>query len=151
VPNTGISTLATQRPQTTIIETTFIPETTVETTEIGTSETETTTIQQETSVLPACACTCRIATHILSRFTLEENVKRLITNTVIYKKATSTYKNRKISAHDGRVSSSAIGWIGIVCICVPFMCITCMDVTNWTKTKQRHEGHLKQLRIVKEP
>ena len=25
----------------------------------------------------------------------------------------------------------------------------CTDVTNLTKTKQKHEGHLKQLRIVK--
>ena len=48
------------------------------------------------------------------------------------------------------VSSSAIGWIGIVCIYVPFICIICMDVPNWTRTKQKHGGHLKLLRIVKE-
>ena len=70
---------------------------------------------------------------------------------MIDKKGTSAYKNKKISAHDGRVSSSAIGWIGIVCICVPFFCVRCTDVTNWTKTKQKHGGHLKHLRIVKEP
>ena len=102
-------------------------------------------------MLPACVCTCKSATHILSGFTLEENVKRLIENTVIDNKDTSAYKNRKISAQDGRVSSRAIGWIGIVCICVPFMCIIYTDVTNWTKTKQTHGGHLKKLRIVKEP
>jgi len=145
------SSITAQRSQTTIIVTTIKPETTVETTEIGTSEPETTTIQQETSMLPACVCTCKIVTHILSGFTLEENVKRLIENTMVDKKGTSAYKNRKISAPDGRVSSRAIGWIGIVCICVPFICIICTDVTNWTKTKQKHGGHLKQLRIVKEP
>jgi len=77
------------------------------------SQPETTAIQQETSMLPACVCTCKIVTHILSCFTLEENVKRLIENTVINKKGTSAYKNRKISVHDGRVSSGAIGWIGL--------------------------------------
>jgi hypothetical protein len=56
----------------------------------------------------------------------------------------------KTSAHDGRVSSSAIGWIGIVCICVSFICIMCTDVTDWTKTKQKHGDHLKQLHIGKE-
>ena len=70
---------------------------------------------------------------------------------MIDKKGTSAYKNRKTSAHDGRVSSSAIGWIGIVCICVPFICFLCTDVTNWTKTKQKHGDHLKQLRVVKDP
>jgi hypothetical protein len=78
VPNTGILTNATQRSQTTMIETSIKTEETVETTEIGTSEPETTTIQHETSVLPACVCTCKIATHILSGFTLEENVRYLI-------------------------------------------------------------------------
>jgi hypothetical protein len=39
----------------------------------------------------------------------------------------------------------------VVCICVPFICIMCMDVTNWTKTKQKHGDHLKQARIMKEP
>ena len=58
VPNTGISTTPTPRSQTTIIETTVKPETTVETTEICMSEPETTTIQQETSMLPACVFTC---------------------------------------------------------------------------------------------
>ena len=53
---------------------------------------------------------------------------------MIDKKGTSAYKNRKISALDGRVSSSAIDWIGIVCMGVPFICIMCTDVTNWTKT-----------------
>ena len=130
--------------------TTSKPEITVETTEIGTSEPETTTIQQETSMLPACVCTCKIVTHILSGFTLEENIKQLIENTMIDKKSTSAYKNRKISAPDVRVSSRAIGWIGIVCICVPFIFIICTDVTNWTKSKQKHGGHLKKLRIVKE-
>ena len=115
MPNTGILTNPTQRSQTTIIETTIKPEATVETTEIGTSEPETTTIQHETSMLPACVCTCNIATHILSGFTLEENVKYLIENTVIDKK--KYFKNRKISTHDGRMYSSAIGWIGIACIC----------------------------------
>ena len=64
VPNTGISITSTQRSQTTMIETTIKPEATVETTEIGMSKPETTTIQQETSMLPACVCTCIIATHI---------------------------------------------------------------------------------------
>jgi hypothetical protein len=86
----------------------------------------------------------------LSGFTLEEHVKRLIENTLIDKKGTSAYKNKKISAYDGRVSSSAIGWIGIVCICVSFICIMCTDVTDWTKTKQKHGDHLKQLHIGKE-
>jgi hypothetical protein len=53
---------------------------------------------------------------------------------MIDKKGTSAYNNRKISALDGRVSSSAIDWIGIVCIYVPFICIMCTDVANWTKT-----------------
>ena len=145
------SSITTQRSQTTIIVTTIKRESTVETTKIGTSEQETTTIQQETSMLPACVCTCKIVTHILSGFTLEENVKRLIENIVIDKKGTSAFKKRKISALDGRVSSSAIDWIGIVCICVPFISIMCTDVINWTKTKQNHGGHLKQLRILKEP
>jgi hypothetical protein len=74
------SSITTQRSQTTIIVTTIKPETTVETTKIGTSEPETTTIQQETSMLPACVCTCKIVTHISFGFTLEENVKRLIEN-----------------------------------------------------------------------
>ena len=65
-----------------------MPETTVETTGIGTSEPETTTIQQETSMLPACVCTCKIATHILSGLTLEKNVKHLIENIVVDKKGT---------------------------------------------------------------
>ena len=95
-------------------------------------------------MLLARVCTCKIGTHNWSGFTLEESAKRLIENIV-------TDKNRKTSAHDGRVSSSAIGWIGIVCICVPFICIMCMDVTNWTKTKQKHGDHLKQARIMKEP
>ena len=82
--------------------------------------------------------------------TLEENDKRLIENTVMGNKGTSVYKTMKTSADDGRVSSSAIGWIGIVCICVPFICIMCTDVTNRTKIKQKHGGHLKQSRIVKE-
>ena len=138
VPITGISTITKERSQPTAIETTIKRETTVETTEIGTSEPETTTTQQETSMLPKCVCTCKIVTYNLSRFTLEENIKRLIENTVIDKKGTSAYKNMKISAIDGRVSSRAIGWIGIVCICVPFICIICTDVTNWTKTKQKH-------------
>ena len=141
VPDTEISTIATQRSHTTIIETTIKPETTVETPEIGTSEPETTTIQQETSMLPARICTCKIGTTNWSGCTLEENVKPLIENTVIDKKGTSAYKNRKTSAHDGRVSSSGIGWIGIVCICVPFICIMCTDVTNWTKAKQKHGDH----------
>ena len=64
VPNTGILTNPTQRSQTTMIETTIKPEATVETTELGTSEPETTTIQHETSMLPACVCTCKIATQI---------------------------------------------------------------------------------------
>ena len=74
VPDIEMSSIATQRSHTTIIETTIKPEATVETTEIGTSEPETTTIQHETSMLFACVCTCKIATHILSGFTLEENV-----------------------------------------------------------------------------
>ena len=86
VPITGISKIATQRPQTTIIETPIKPETTVETTEIGTSEPQTTTIQQETLMLPACVCRCKIVTYNLSGFTLDENIKRLIENTVIDKK-----------------------------------------------------------------
>ena len=86
MPNTGILTNPTQRPQTTMIETTIKPEATVETTERGTSGPETTTIQHETSILPACVCTCKIATHILSGFTLEENVRYLIENTVIDQK-----------------------------------------------------------------
>jgi len=139
-----------QQSPTTIIENPVKPETTVETTTISTSETETTTFQQETSILAKCVCTCKIVTHNLSGFTLEENIKRLIENTMIDKKGTSAYKNRKISAHDERKSSSTIGWIGIVCICVPFICILCTDVTNWTKTKQKHGSRLKQLRIVKE-
>jgi hypothetical protein len=151
VPDTEISTIATQRSHTTIIETSIKPGATVETTEIGTSEPETTTIQQETSMLPARVCTCKIGTHNWSRFTLEENAKRLIENTVIDKKGTSVYKTMKTSAHDGRVSSSAIGWIGIVCICVPFICVMCTDVSNWTKAKQKHGDYLKQVRIVKEP
>ena len=69
---------------------------------------------------------------------------------MIDKKGSSAYKNRKISALDGRVSSSAIDWIGIVCICVLVICIMCTDVTNWTKTKQKHGVHSKQLRILKE-
>ena len=101
-------------------------------------------------MLPACVCTCKSITHILSGFSLEEDVKRLIEDTVIDKKGTSAYKNRQPSAHDGKVSSIAIGCIGIVCICVPFICIMCTDLTNWTQTKQKHGGHLKQLRIVKE-
>ena len=64
VPNTGISITSTQRSQTTMIETTIKPEATVETTEIGMSKPETTTIQRETLMLPACVCTCIIATHI---------------------------------------------------------------------------------------
>jgi hypothetical protein len=63
VPDAEISTIATQRSHTTIIETTIKPETTVETTEIGTSEPETTTIQQETSMLPTRICACKISTH----------------------------------------------------------------------------------------
>ena len=86
----------------------------------------------------------------MSGFSLEENVKCLIENTVIGKKGTSAYKNKKISAHDGRVSSSAIGWIGIICICIPVICIMCTDVTDWTKTKQKHGDRLKQLGIGKE-
>ena len=74
------SSITTPRSQTTIIVTTIKPETTVETTKIGTSEPETTTIRQETSMLPACVCTCKIVTYILFGFTLEENVKRLIEN-----------------------------------------------------------------------
>ena len=97
-----------------------------------------------------CICTCKIVTHILSGFTLEEDVKRLIETTVIDKKGTSAFKNRNTSVHDGRVSLIAICWIGIVCICAPFMCIMCTDVTNRTKIKQKHGGHLKQSRIVKE-
>ena len=58
VLDTGISTTSTPRSQTTIIETTAKPETTVETTEMCMSEPETTTIQQETSMLPAYVCTC---------------------------------------------------------------------------------------------
>ena len=88
VPNTGNLTNPTQRSQTTMIETRFQPEATVEKTEIGTSEPETTKIQHETSMLPACVCTCKIATHILSGFTLEENVRYLIENTVIDKQGT---------------------------------------------------------------
>ena len=53
-------------------------------------------------MLPACVSTCKIVTHILSGFTLEDNVKRLIENTMIDKKGTSAYKNRKKSALDGR-------------------------------------------------
>ena len=114
------------------------------------SEPETTTIQQETSMLPTRICACKIGRHNWSGFTLEKNAKRLIENTVIDKKGTSVYKTMKTSAHDGRVSSSAIGWIGIVCICVPFICIMRTDVTDWTKTKQKHGDHLKQLHIGKE-
>ena len=102
-------------------------------------------------MFPARVYTCKIGTHNWSGFTLEENAKRLIENTVIDKKGTSVYKTRKTSAHDGRVSSSAIGWIGIVCICVPFICVMCTDVSNWTKAKQKHGDYLKQVRIVKEP
>jgi hypothetical protein len=80
--------------------------------------------------------TCKLVTHILSGFTLEEGVKRLIETTVIDKKGTSAFTNRNTSAHDGRVSPIAFCWIGIVCICVPFICIMCTDVTNWTKIKQ---------------
>ena len=69
-----------------MIENTIKPETTVETTEIGTSEPETTTIQQKTSMLPACVCICKILTHILFGFTVEENIKHLIENTLINKK-----------------------------------------------------------------
>jgi hypothetical protein len=36
----------------------------------------------------ACVCTCIIATHILSGFTLKENIKHLIENTVISQKGT---------------------------------------------------------------
>ena len=153
VPSTEISAITTQRSQTTTIETTIKSETTVtvETKEIGTSEQETTAIQQEASMLPACVCTCKIVTNILSGFTLDENIKRLIENTMIDKKGTSAYKNRKRSAQDGRVSSNVIGWIGIVCICVPFICIMCTDAINWTTSKQKHGGHLNQLRRVKEP
>ena len=92
-----------------------------------------------------------MVTHISSEFTLAESVKCLIENTDIDNKGTSAYKYKNISAHDGRMSSSAIGWIGIVCICVPFFCIMCTDVTNWTKTKQKHGGHLKQRGTVTEP
>ena len=60
------------------IATNIKPETTVVTTEIDRSQPETTTFQQETSMLPACVCTCKILTHILSGYTLEENFKRLI-------------------------------------------------------------------------
>jgi len=45
----------------------------------------------------------------LSGFSLEENVKRLIENTVIGKKGTSAYKNKKISAHDGLLVGSEYG------------------------------------------
>ena len=82
-PTTGISTIAKQRSQTTTIETASKPETTVEATEIGTSEPESTTIQREASMLPKCVCMCKIVTHNLSGLTVEENVKRLIENTVI--------------------------------------------------------------------
>jgi hypothetical protein len=95
-----------------------------------------------------CICTCKIVTHILSGFTLEEDVKRLIETTVIDKKGNSAFKNMNTSAHDGRVSLIVICWIGIICICVSFICIMCTDVTNWTKIKQKHRGHLKQLRLV---
>ena len=74
------SSITTPRSQTTIIVTTIKPETTVETTKIGTSEPETTTIRQETSMLPACVCTCKIVTHISFGFTLEESANRLIEN-----------------------------------------------------------------------
>ena len=72
--------ITTQRSHTTSIVTTIKPETTIETAKTGTSEPETTTIQQETSMLPACVCMCKIVTHISFGFTLEENVKRLIEN-----------------------------------------------------------------------
>lgn len=43
------------------IATNIKPETTVVTTEIDRSQPETTTFQQETSMLPACVCTCKIS------------------------------------------------------------------------------------------
>ena len=39
-------------------------EATVVTTEIDMSQPETTAIHQETSMLPACVCTCKIVTYI---------------------------------------------------------------------------------------
>ena len=72
--------ITTQRSHTTSRVTTIKPETTIETAKTGTSEPETTTIQQETSMLPACVCMCKIVTHISFGFTFEENAKRLIEN-----------------------------------------------------------------------
>ena len=97
-----------------------------------------------------CIGTCKLITHILSGFTLEVGVKRLIETTVIDKKGTSAFKYRNTSTHDGRLSPIAFCWIGIVCLCVPFIGIMWTDATNWTEIKQKHGGHLKQSDIVKE-
>jgi hypothetical protein len=47
-------------------------------------------------------------------------------------------------------TSMVPSWIGIVCLCVPFIGIMWTDATNWTKIKQKHGGHLKQSHIEKE-
>jgi hypothetical protein len=150
MPNTGISSITTQRSQTSIIESAIKPEATVETTELCTSEPERTTIQQETSMLPACICTCKIVTYIVSGFTLEENVRRLIENTLIDKEVLPL---TRIGKHQRMMEECLllllVGWGLLVYVFPSF--VSCVRTSLMGLKKAKHWGYLKQLRIVKEP
>ncbi|PVD30697.1 hypothetical protein C0Q70_09971 [Pomacea canaliculata] len=84
-----------------------------------------------TSDTKQCACGCKMVTSVnLSSSVLEESIRHLVGELKVQPKNTFAYSQRLNSAHDPRVSSGAIGIVGIVCMALPFGFIVCLDLVD---------------------
>lgn len=58
------------------------------------------------------------------------NIDELISTLTIKKKLTSSYRRSLTCAHDSRMSSLVMGWVGILSISIPFLLLLIVDLIN---------------------
>jgi hypothetical protein len=117
-------------------------------TDYKTTTSTTTEVQNNKSVYlynsSYCICYCRDA-----NATLQERVERIKSELTLEKKALSSAKNQRISAHDPRPTAKYVGVLGASIICVILIFIIGMDILQILQNfdKKRKRNKIKMTRM----
>ncbi|CAG5133718.1 unnamed protein product [Candidula unifasciata] len=80
--------------------------------------------KRPTSIMCPCTCTG------IKRYSSDPIFSAIIKELIFNKQKTNSYRQSKISIPDPRPSAQAIGYSGLVIICLLFACVLCLDILS---------------------